>query len=60
MCGEKSLERCPSTISEFYEYRWDEKAKEDKPVKEFDHAMDAARYWCQTIYVNERGLIYGE
>ena len=55
-----SLERCPSMISELYEYRWDEKAKEDKPVKEFDHAMDAARYWCQTIYVNERGLIYGE
>ena len=55
-----SLDRCPSMVSELYEYRWDEKAKEDKPVKEFDHAMDAARNWCQTIYVNERGLIYGE
>ena len=55
-----SLERCPSAVSEFYEYRWDEKAKEDKPVKEFDHAMDALRYWVRTIYTNERGLIYGE
>ena len=54
-----NLDRCPATVKEFYSYVWDEKAKgEDKPVKENDHAMDALRYFTQTIYVNERGLLY--
>lgn len=54
-----NLDRCSATVKEFYSYVWDEKAKgEDKPVKENDHAMDALRYFTQTIYVNERGLLY--
>lgn len=54
-----NLDRCQATVKEFYSYVWDEKAKgEDKPVKENDHAMDALRYFTQTIYVNERGLLY--
>lgn len=43
------LEHCTNTISEFSAYRWDPKAQErgeDKPIKQFDHAMDALRYVC--------------
>jgi PBSX family phage terminase large subunit len=38
---------CKNTIKEFMSYVWDEKAQkrgEDKPLKQFDHAMDALRY----------------
>lgn len=56
-----NLDQCPATVKEFYSYMWDEKrTDEDKPVKENDHAMDALRYFIQTIYVDEKGLIYGE
>ncbi len=40
---------CKDAIREFGLYRWDEKATEDKPVKEADHAMDDTRYMCQTV-----------
>ena len=30
-------------------YRWDEKAAEDRPVKENDHAMDDIRYFAYTV-----------
>jgi phage terminase large subunit len=40
---------CKDAIKEFCLYRWDDKAVEDKPVKENDHAMDDIRYMCQTI-----------
>jgi hypothetical protein len=43
------LAHCTKTISEFSAYRWDPKAQEkgeDKPIKQFDHAMDALRYVC--------------
>jgi hypothetical protein len=30
-------------------YRWDEKAGEDKVIKEYDHAMDEVRYFANTI-----------
>lgn len=43
------LEHCTNTIAEFSAYRWDPKAQEkgeDKPIKQFDHAMDALRYVC--------------
>ena len=30
-------------------YIWDEKALEDKPIKENDHLMDATRYFVQTM-----------
>lgn len=40
---------CKGAIREFGLYRWDEKATEDKPIKESDHAMDDIRYMCQTV-----------
>lgn len=45
----KISERCTSTIDEIGMYRWDDKAVEDKPIKEFDHAMDSMRYAAHTI-----------
>ena len=39
---------CKSVVKELMGYVWDDKAGEDKPVKENDHAMDAMRYWCKT------------
>lgn len=41
------LRHCKNTVAEFGAYRWDPKAQEkgeDKPIKQFDHAMDALRY----------------
>lgn len=38
---------CKNLLREFASYVWDEKAAqrgEDKPVKQFDHALDAIRY----------------
>ena len=40
---------CRRTIEEFGLYCWDEKAVEDRPIKESDHAMDSLRYFCQTV-----------
>ncbi|MBR1530035.1 MAG: PBSX family phage terminase large subunit [Oscillospiraceae bacterium] len=40
---------CKDTIREFGLYCWDEKAKEDKVIKENDHAMDDMRYFVHTI-----------
>ncbi len=40
---------CRDTIREFGLYSWDEQAGEDKVIKEFDHAMDDIRYFCNTI-----------
>lgn len=42
---------CNRTIQEFGLYRWDEKAKEDRPIKDNDHAMDAVRYFVNTVGV---------
>ena len=39
---------CKRTIQEFGLYSWDDKAVEDRPIKENDHAMDAVRYMVQT------------
>ena len=44
--------KCKNTIKEFSSYVWDSKAcerGEDKPIKQYDHAMDAVRYFCYTI-----------
>lgn len=46
------LDRCKNTIKEFGSYIWDAKAcerGEDKPIKQHDHCMDAARYFAYTI-----------
>lgn len=40
---------CEDCIREFGLYRWDEKAPEDRPIKENDHAMDDTRYFAYTI-----------
>ncbi|WP_041137858.1 PBSX family phage terminase large subunit [Beduini massiliensis] len=43
---------CKETIKEFASYTWDAKAGErgeDKPVKQYDHCMDAVRYFVYTI-----------
>ncbi len=48
----KLCENCNHTIKEMESYVWDEKASqrgEDKPLKENDHAMDAMRYFVQTV-----------
>ena len=39
---------CRDCIREFGLYRWDEKAAEDRPIKENDHAMDDMRYFVNT------------
>lgn len=47
---------CINTIKEFASYIWDTKAAErgeDKPIKQYDHAMDATRYFCYTILNNK-------
>lgn len=40
---------CKDAIREFGLYCWDEKATEDRPVKENDHAMDDIRYFVMTV-----------
>lgn len=40
---------CKDSIREFGLYRWDDKATEDRPIKENDHAMDSTRYFAFTI-----------
>ncbi len=42
-------ESCKNTIEEFGAYVWDEDSTEDAVIKEYDHAMDAMRYFVQTI-----------
>lgn len=52
-------ESCINTIKEFASYTWDIKASEkgeDKPVKMYDHAMDAFRYFCYTIIRSRNGM----
>ena len=46
-------EGCKDTIREFGMYSWDNKAMDDKPIKEHDHAMDDIRYFCNTILQRE-------
>ena len=42
---------CKRTIQEFGLYSWDDKAGEDKPIKQNDHAMDALRYFVETTEI---------
>ena len=46
---------CKDAIREFGLYRWDDKATEDKPIKENDHAMDDIRYFVMTILRHKAG-----
>lgn len=50
-------------LESFFSYTWDEKAAnrgEDKPIKENDHAMDAVRYFINTIVIKESSKPYDE
>lgn len=52
----KFLPGCKDCISEFGLYRWDPDAQRDAVLKEFDHAMDDVRYFCNSVlirYVNQ-------
>jgi len=43
---------CPNTLNEIVAYVWNEKRSEkgiEEPVKKFDHAVDAIRYFVKTI-----------
>lgn len=42
---------CKNTIKEYGLYSWDMKADEDRPIKDNDHAMDATRYFVNTMNV---------
>jgi PBSX family phage terminase large subunit len=48
---------CSNTFREFGLYRWDDKAREDKVIKENDHSMDQTRYFSMTVMRREvRGI----
>ena len=50
-------EECENIIDEFSLYMWDEAAAErgeDLPIKENDHAMDAMRYFVNTLNLYHR------
>ena len=42
---------CKRTIKEYGLYSWDQKASEDTPIKDNDHAMDATRYFVNTMQI---------
>ena len=42
---------CKRTIKEYGLYSWDQKASEDSPIKDNDHAMDATRYFVNTMQI---------
>lgn len=44
----KILRSCKNTIAELNGYVWDDKASDDRPIKENDHAMDSMRYFVHT------------
>ncbi len=50
----KFHESCIDIIREFNLYHWNERAGEDVPVKENDHAMDDMRYFVSDILNNNR------
>lgn len=40
---------CSNWLREAQSYIWDDKAEEDRPVKENDHLMDSMRYFVKTM-----------
>lgn len=44
---------CSGAVTEFKLYRWDEKANDDRVVKENDHAMDDIRYFVRTVVAHK-------
>ena len=49
---------CENTIKEYHTYAWDEN-KDDAPIKDSDHAMDATRYFVNTMNLTRRKRQYG-
>ena len=52
----KICSNCTETLKEYRNYLWDSKASErgeDKPLKRFDHSMDAQRYALYTHFFNK-------
>ena len=49
---------CKRTIQEYGSYSWDD-SKDDVPIKENDHAMDATRYFVNTMNLTRRKRQYG-
>lgn len=45
----KISDTCENMLKEMQLYRWDDKASKDQVIKENDHALDSARYICNTI-----------
>ena len=37
------------TVDEIASYRWDEDSKDEEPIKEYDHGMDAMRYLVYSL-----------
>lgn len=54
----KIHKRCKNCIKESQSYVWDEDADTDKPVKEYDHLMDAMRYFVKTKRVAKQSSPY--
>lgn len=52
----KFHESCIDIIREFSLYRWNEKAGEDVPIKENDHAMDDMRYFVSDMLNNRESF----
>lgn len=40
---------CDDALREFYQYRWDDRAGREAPLKQNDHAMDDIRYFAAGI-----------
>ena len=52
---------CENTIAEYQSYTWDAKAQkagQDKPIKQNDHACDSDRYIIYTISKNKTSGVY--
>ena len=48
--------RCKNWLREAQSYVWDDRAEEDKPIKENDHLMDSMRYFVKTMRLNKPNL----
>lgn len=51
---------CKETINEFLTYAYDARSQSDRPIKDFDHAMDALRYAVCTFRLSGFVYVYRE
>lgn len=47
----KIFRACKECVREFQSYVWDDSSTEDRPIKDFDHLMDAIRYFVNTMRI---------